>query len=392
MREYSKVIISSFLVILACLGLGRFAFGMILPNMQESLALSTTQVGFIGTANFIGYFAGIFFANHLYTKYSTYKLVFITLVLQAVSMALMVVFNNYLIISFLYTFSGFFSAIANIAIMAHMANVIPKNIRGKALGIVVGGNGLAIIISGQITPFVEQFVDNAPWRTAWLIFSIVLIFIAFFSQPGIKKHTKHELPEIKVSSKKYFFIPSFWKISSLYMIFGFTNSIYVTYAVKTVITQYHITSSLSGDFWALLGFTSIFSGFLFGIVADKFGAYKALIFVFILQTLAHFTLTINVDSYIIWFSAVMLGISVWCIPSLIILLTSIHFDVKRAAQIISLVTILFALCQAFGPVVAGYLHDITGSFSLIFLLTSLMALTATILSIIFSRQKIKQIH
>lgn len=60
MKPYLKSIIASFLIILVCLGLGRFAFGMILPNMQETLSLSTTQVGFVGTANFIGYLIGIF--------------------------------------------------------------------------------------------------------------------------------------------------------------------------------------------------------------------------------------------------------------------------------------------------------------------------------------------
>ncbi len=41
---------------------------MVLPNMQASLDLSTTQAGFIGTANFIGYVIGIVFVNKLYTN------------------------------------------------------------------------------------------------------------------------------------------------------------------------------------------------------------------------------------------------------------------------------------------------------------------------------------
>ena len=392
MKAYIKVTIASFLVILGCLGLGRFAFGMILPNMQESLAISTTQIGFIGTTNFIGYFVGIFFANHLYTKYSTYRLIFATMILQALSMALMTLFTNYLFISLLYSFSGFFSAIANISIMAYMANLIPKEFRGKALGIVVSGSGLAIIISGQVAPYIETLVATSAWKSSWLLFSTILALLAFLCQPGIKRHTKHELPEIKISSKRYLFIPSFWKIGILYMVFGLTYSIFVTYFVKAVIDKYEISSSLSGDFWALLGLMSIFSGFIFGIVADRFGAYRSLFFVYILQTLAHLSLVLNFTDGIIWFSAIVFGISVWSIPSLITLLSSLHFDVKRTSQILSLVTVLFGVCQAIGPVAAGYLYDLTNNFNIVFMMTGSITFIASILSIIFSRQKIVQIH
>lgn len=392
MREYIKVIIASFLVILGCLGLGRFAFGMILPNMQESLHLSTTQVGFISSSNFIGYIAGIFIANFLYTKFSTHRLIFSTMGFQALFMALMTISYNYLAISLFYFISGFFCAVANISIMAHIANIVPKNIRGKVLGIVVSGSGMAIVLSGQITPFIESHTLQTPWRVSWLIFSVLITLFAFLSLPGIKKHTKHELPQIKHSSKKYFFIGSFWKVGALYMIFGLTYSVFVTYFVKAVIEKYSVSSALSGDFWALLGFTSMFSGFIFGLLADKIGAYKTLIFVFFIQTLAHFTLTLDIGTFAIWASTILFGITVWSIPSLIALLTSIHFDVKRTAQILSLITIFFALCQALGPVVAGYIYDLTNSFSIVFMLTSIFTLSASVLSFIFSKQPIKMIH
>lgn len=392
MKDYIKPIIASFLIILACLGLGRFAFGMVLPNMQESLNLSTTQVGFIGTSNFIGYLIGIFFATVLYTKYSSHKLIFITMILQAFSMFTMTFFENYLLISLSYSFSGFFSAIVNISVMAYMANVVPKEIRGKALGIMVSGSGLAIIISGQIVPFFENQNLDMPWKSSWVFFSLLLFIIAFLAQKGIRKHAKHEIPETKVSIKQYLITPSFWKIGIIYMIFGISYSIFVTYFVSAVMHKYSLDSNISGDFWALLGFCSIFSGLLFGMIADKIGAYKSLIFVYSLQTIAHFILAIDIGSFALWVSAATFGISVWSIPSLVTLLSSLHFDVRRTAKILSLLTILFASCQAIGPVVAGYIFDLTKDFSNVFLITSSLTLFATILSFIFSKQPIRQIH
>lgn len=76
MKSFSKLFLASFLILLACLGFGRFAFGMIVPNMQENLQISTTAIGFISSSNFIGYFLGIIVASKLYAKFNTSKLIF----------------------------------------------------------------------------------------------------------------------------------------------------------------------------------------------------------------------------------------------------------------------------------------------------------------------------
>ncbi|RXJ91534.1 hypothetical protein CRV01_00125 [Arcobacter sp. CECT 8983] len=388
MKPYIKSIIASFLVILACLGFGRFSFGMVLPNLQESLFLNSSQVGFIGTANFIGYFIGIFFANYLYRKTSTHKLIFTTILLQAFFMFLMTLTKEYKLVSFFYSISGFFSAISNIAIMAYISNVMPTNVRGKALGIIVGASGLAIVLSGQIVPFTQDIVKEVPWETAWIIFCLILVFVAFFSQPGIKKHAAHNISELTFKTKEFISTTTFWKIAFVYMVFGFTYSIYVTFFVSAVMQKYELSTHISGNFWTLLGFMSIFSGFLFGSLADKIGAYKTLIFVYLLQTIAHGSLAFPLPSFSIWISVILFGISVWSIPSLVALLCSIEFHGNKTSKVFSLITILFAICQAFGPLVAGVIHDITKDYSNIFIITSLLALITVFISFIFSKDKI----
>ena len=392
MKPYIKILIASFLVIFACLGFGRFAFGMVIPNMQESLQITTTEIGFISSANFIGYITGILLVSYFYSKFTTYKLIFLSLFLQGFMMLCMTINSNYLIISIFYAFSGFCAAIANISIMAHITNVVPKNIRGKILGIVVSGSGLAIILSGLIVPYIETLISNSPWKISWSIFSLLIILVAFFSQPGIKKHASHDMPENKIKIKEYFIIPNFWKITSIYMIFGVSYIIYMTFFVSAVIDKYNFSSTLSGNFWAILGAMSLFSGLIFGIIADKIGAYKTLIFVFILQTISHLILGFDCKSWMIWFSAILFGISVWSIPSLVTLLISFHFDIRRTAQVLSVSTLLFAFCQAIAPVGAGFMYDLSKDFSYIFLLTSILTFIAIILCLIFSKQKIKQIH
>lgn len=386
---HKKTIFAAFLIIFACLGFGRFAFGMVLPNMQESLAISTTQVGFISSANFVGYVIGIFFINPLYNRFETYKLILVTLILQGLSMLFMAFFSDYKIISAFYFLSGFFAAIVNMSIMAYMANIIPKNIRGKALGIVVSGSGLAIIFSGLIVPFMESFSFDMPWRYSWAIFSLFVVAVAFISLSSIKKDTSHHLSEEKTSSKTYLIQSSFWKIAFMYIVFGITYIIYVTFFVSAVMDKYELSTSISSQFWIVFGFISIFSGFIFGYIADKVGAFKSLMLVFILQAFAQVLLALNIDSFAIWISVILYGITVWSVPSLVALLASLYFDVKKTAQVLSLLTLFFASAQTIGPLFAGIIKDYTNSFDLVFIFSSCLCFIAVIAALVFSKEKLK---
>ena len=57
------VIITGTVVLFSCLGLGRFSLGMLLPSMGTSLELSYSQMGLIGTGNFVGYMVSVVLAG-----------------------------------------------------------------------------------------------------------------------------------------------------------------------------------------------------------------------------------------------------------------------------------------------------------------------------------------
>ena len=54
--HYAWIVAATGSVAMFCgLGLGRFAFGMLLPSMSSSLGLNYTQSGILGFTNLIGY-------------------------------------------------------------------------------------------------------------------------------------------------------------------------------------------------------------------------------------------------------------------------------------------------------------------------------------------------
>src|SRR5512139_1518020 len=82
------IVVTGMIVIMACLGFGRFSLGMLLPSMATSLKLSYAQIGYISTGNFIGYLASVLLCAPIARRIGSRRLIVIALAMIAASMAL----------------------------------------------------------------------------------------------------------------------------------------------------------------------------------------------------------------------------------------------------------------------------------------------------------------
>src|SRR6056300_808675 len=69
------IVLVGTLTIFACLGLARFAFGMLLPSMSEGLAMSYDEMGFLGTGNFAGYLVAVALAPFLLRRFTPRQMI-----------------------------------------------------------------------------------------------------------------------------------------------------------------------------------------------------------------------------------------------------------------------------------------------------------------------------
>ena len=72
-------------IFFSCIGLGRFPLGMLLPSMGTSLNLNYSQMGLIGTGNFVGYMISVVMAGVIDRAIGARWTIFIGLVLVSVS-------------------------------------------------------------------------------------------------------------------------------------------------------------------------------------------------------------------------------------------------------------------------------------------------------------------
>jgi len=76
------------LVVLLAHGFGRMSYSVILPPMKEGLSLTYTQVGLIGTGNFIGYLCLAVIGGFLAARFGARKIIFISLMVMGICLFL----------------------------------------------------------------------------------------------------------------------------------------------------------------------------------------------------------------------------------------------------------------------------------------------------------------
>ncbi len=380
------------LCIFSCLGLGRFSLGMLLPSMGEALHLSYSEMGLISTSNFIGYLGGVLISSRLIHILGARKLIGLSLLLVSLSMISIGFAGTLTTIIVLYILTGIGSAFSNVSIMALVSIWFSSHIRGKAAGFVVIGSGFAIILSGQLIPFLNSTGNNG-WRTSWFILGTIVLFAAIVcslllrntpSELGLKSvGADHErsksstvvsLTPIKLNSKIV------WKCAAIYFLFGFTYVIYATFIVTSMVQERGFPESTAGTFWSWIGLLSLLSGPVLGAYSDKFGRKAGLITVFSIQASAYLLAALNLSNVFLFLSIGCYGIVAWSVPSIIAALVGDIASNERIAAVFGFVTFIFGLGQISGPFLAGILAEKTGSFSGSFLLAFCLALLAAFLS------------
>src|SRR6185369_12984107 len=93
------------------LGIGRFAYSLVLPDMRDSLGWSYSAAGFMNTINAAGYLAGALVASRLIKGFGLVASVRWSTLACVLSVALCAVSGNFLVLSFARLLAGVAAAI-----------------------------------------------------------------------------------------------------------------------------------------------------------------------------------------------------------------------------------------------------------------------------------------
>ncbi len=382
------IVFSGGLTLFACLGLARFAFGLLLPAMRQGLALGYDQMGLISTGNFIGYLLAVALSPWLIRRYRPRAVIFCGLLLVCLCMLFISRAENLAMLVIFYGLVGAGSGFANIPTMVLVSHWFRRNKRGQAAGLIIAGNGMAIILAGLLVPALNA---SYGWRSSWIVLAMVSLLAAAVAllvvrndpaELGLEPYGQVEAltqAEMRGQAGSKILI----QLGIIYLIFGLTYMVYGTFIVTTMVEDFGFSAVRAGQLWSWVGFFALFSGVVFGSISDRIGRRNGMLLVYAMFTCAYLLAGLGglLGSWALWLSVIFYGSVLFAVPTIMAAAVAEYLGLERAASGFSTLTLFFAAGQIAGPGAAGLLAEYSHTFVPSYLVSAGLTALAIVLTL-----------
>jgi MFS family permease len=305
-------------------------------------------------------------------------------------------------ISHLYLFYGILVGIGMSGSFVPLISTIARwfiKRRGIMTGIVAAGSGMGIFIG---PPVAARLIPIYGWRTSYVILgSIVLFFVVLFAQfikrdprqVGQIPYGQNQIDPKRLNSrleglslKEALYSRRFWLFFLSCFCYGYCVFAIMVHIVPHAI-ELKISALRAANIIATIGGLSICGKVLLGRVSDTIGNKYILMFGFILMSIALVALIPASKAWMLFSSGGMFGFGFGGLAVSQSPLIAEMFGLKSHGLIFGVSGISVMIGGALGPLLTGYIFDVTNSYRMAFLLCAAVSLAGIALSILLKAKK-----
>ncbi|MCG6879853.1 MAG: MFS transporter [Deltaproteobacteria bacterium] len=399
------VIFMGLLTTIAAHGFGRMAYTIILPAMKDGLQFDYTQLGLLGTGNFIGYLTMAIIGGFLAARFGTRIVITLALILMGITMVLTGIAESFGFAFTMRLMTGLGNGAAYVPAMALGSAWFSVKRRGFATGIVSAGIGAGTLVSGLVVPPILKAFGPEGWRVSWVILGgavlvisgVVFLFVR--SRPeeknllpiGVEKETA--TADVSGTGNKVspldwtriYRMPSVWYLGLIYFFYGLSYIIYMVFFAAYLVKEIGLSQSWAGTLWATVGGLSVFCGVIWGSVSDRLGRSRGSALAYLVLGLSYIIYALVKVKFGFYLSAVLFGFTAWSIPTIMAAAAGDYVGPRLAPAGLGFITLFFGIGQALGPVLGGYIADVTGSFTVPFLVAGGISLAGMVFSLFLKK-------
>lgn len=387
------ILIIATLNLLACLGFGRFSLGAIIPFMKEGLQLNYSQTGIIASSVFLGYMVSATTIGYAVLRFQAKKVILLSLLITVVGMIGSGIAVNFWGAYFSCLIIGMGAGAGNVTNLGLVGKWFSKRYRGMALGVVNAGSGIGMVLSGFMVPYLMDSHPVDGWRISWYVLGaatisfLLLNFIFLKNDPaevgieplGQEKETAgksvmkiEKRPAGLEKTQTIYRNKLLWMVGFIYLTWGFSYLVFSTFFVDYLIQDIHLSEKSAGELFAVAGFASILSGFIWGTFSDRIGRMPTLFFIYFAQSVLLLSLSFTVQEGLLLLETILYAATLWAVPTVMVASVGDFVHPLKVPVAIGFITLLFGVGQFISPVITGALVDMTGSYLNAFLLSSLV--------------------
>jgi predicted MFS family arabinose efflux permease len=342
------------------LGIGRFAYSLVLPDMRDALGWSYSAAGFMNTINAAGYLAGALVASKLIKRFGLSAAVRWGTLACVASLALCALTGNFIVLSFARLLVGLGAAavfIGGAALAATIAQSHPER-ANFLLSLFYAGPGLGIVSSGLIAPFVLRAFGPGSWWIVW--WAMTLLSIAMTIPLLLTRFDANA--DIADRAPATFAIGPVAIYLAGYFLFGAGYIAYMTFMIA-YIRDAGGGAAAQSAFWCLIGLSAFVTPWLWRhVLAWNSGGISTAIILGVnavgaaLPLLGHSTAWLTA-------SALVFGVSFFAVVGSTTAFVRFNYPPAAWPTAIAAMTIAFGVGQTLGPIATGAITDAMGSLS-----------------------------
>ncbi len=271
--------------------------------------------------------------------------------------------------------------------------------RGLMTGIVVAGSGIGALIG---PPVASRLIPIYGWRMSYVILGGITLLMVVLSAQFIKRdptqvgqvpYGENQIEQVGLnprveglSLREAVYSPQFWVFFATGFCYG-----YCVFTIMIHITPYAIESGISAlraaNILATIGGLGILGKVLLGRASDIVGNKRTMILGFILMSIVLICLVPAKVAWMLFLIAGGFGFAYGSITVSHSPLVAELFGLRSHGLIFGVFGISVSLGGATGPLLTGYLFDVTNSYQMAFLLCAVISLTGILLGAFLRTEK-----
>ena len=374
------ILIAGIFAVIIGLGISRFVFTSMLPNMLDGF-LDITFAGILASINFAGYLSGSILS--IFIKDINQKVI-----LFRVGLALVIVLTfiqgitlNETVWIISRVLAGFAGAMAFVVGSAIVMTKLQMESKTKAMGIHFSGIGFSILTTDLISRGVIDITSS--WQYSWLVLSFVALVLSLYSAYILSFDKKVDTKVVK-----HKFDTSIFSVFVVILIIAyFTEG--VGFVVQGTFLP-DIINSLPGlegygnITWTLVGLAGIPSCIIWLRLAHKYGSVNIIIIALTIQTVGILIPTFTSNMYLNLFSGILFG---GTFVGLVGLFMTLGGQLSKGNPVVLMgaLTTSYGIGQVIAPLYSVYLIEKFGNYDYALYLTAFIVLSGIIL-LLFSKR------
>jgi len=336
----------------------RFAYALMLPAMRADLGLNYSQAGALNTANAIGYLGGALFAARYVSALGNRRLFCTGMVATVIAILGSGLTGDFVAQLGLRTVTGVGGAMVFICGAVLASNIFPDRPRlaSSAIAVYFGGAGAGILLSGAGVPPLLAIAGDDAWRSAWLAIGIVSALFAVFAIWAAR-----QIDEPSSGARG-----GAWPIAELraalasYFLFGAGYIAYMTFVVAWMVSHGRAALDVSLT-WGTLGIATLVAPLAWRVPRARWRAATVLAASGVVLGIGAALPLVSTSRPAMLMSAVFFGGAMFTAPAAVTDLVKTSLPKTSWGSAVSVFTVVFAIGQAIGPVLTGWLADVTQS-------------------------------